>query len=159
MVGLALVCSGCGLGPTSPTSASATSEGSLTPSGPNDVDAELPDPLAYPSDDTASRAAAVVAAEATMAAFLRVDLDSDSWLSGLSEHLSPAARAAYVGTDPLEVPARAITGPAVYEPSTSAYLATVVVSTDVGDYRLLLSREGQGAPWLTETLTPPDNLP
>lgn len=94
-----------------------------------------------------------------MAAFLRVDLDADSWLTGLSEHLSPTARAAYVGTDPLEVPARTLTGPAVYEPSTSAYLATVVIPTDVGDYRLLLSREGQGAPWLTETLTPPDNLP
>ena len=142
-----------------PVTASATSESSASPSGPNDVDADLPDPLAYPSDDTASRAAAVTAAEATMAAFLRVDLDADTWLTGLSEHLSPTARAAYVGTNPLEVPARTLTGPAVYEPSTSAYLATVVIPTDVGDYRLLLSREGQGAPWLTETLTPPDNLP
>lgn len=93
-----------------------------------------------------------------MAAFLQVELDPESWLTQLSPHLSPTARAAYFGTDPLEVPARQVTGPARYEGSTSAYLATVVVPTDVGDYRLLLVREGQDAPWLVETLTPPGGL-
>ena len=128
------------------------------PTGPNDVEADLPPAAPSPTDDAASRAAAEVAATATMTSFVQVQLGPAQWLDELSGHLTAAAREAYVGTDPLEVPARQLTGPARYAGSTSAYLATVTVPTNVGDYQLLLVREGQGAPWLVETLTPPDGL-
>lgn len=128
------------------------------PTGPNDVAAELPAPAPSPVDDAASRTEAEVAATATMTSFIQVQLPPDEWLLELSPHLTASARDAYVGTDPLEVPARQLTGPARWAGSSSAYLAAVTVPTDVGDYQLLLVREGQGAAWLAETLTPPDGL-
>ena len=155
--GVLLATSGCSTSPDAPTS-STPAPSSTAPSGPNDIDADLPAPPAPPTDDAPSRTAAEQAAADTMVAFMQVDLDADDWLAGMSAHLTPAATADYLGTDPLEVPARQLTGPARYAGSTSAYLATVTVPTDVGDYQLLLVREGQGAPWLAETLTPPEGL-
>lgn len=128
------------------------------PIGPNDVAAELPTPAAYPSDDAASRAAAQDTAADAMAAFVRVDLTADEWLARLSALLTVDAASAFYGTDPLEVPARAVTGAARWGSSTSVYLAEVVVPTDVGDYRLMLVREGQGTPWLVQAITPPDGV-
>lgn len=128
------------------------------PSGPNDVGADLPAPSAYPTDDAASRTAAEMVAAAAMTSFVRVDLTAEDWLSQLSTHLTADAASAYYGTDPLEVPVRAITGPARWDGSTSAYLTNVVVPTEVGDYRLLLVRDGQGSPWLVQTITPPDGV-
>lgn len=129
------------------------------PSGPNDVGAELPATAAYPTDDAASRAAAETLAGEAMASFVRVDLPADAWLDQLSPRLTGDAVSALYGTDPLEVPARQVTGPPRWDGSTSAYLATVVVPTDVGDYRLLLVQEGQGAPWLVQNISPPAGLP
>jgi hypothetical protein len=138
--------------------APSTATAPTAPIGPNDVGAELPTPSAYPTDDAASRATAQDAAAEAMAVFLRVDLSAAEWLAGLSAHLTADAAGAFYGTDPLEVPARAITGQPRWDGSTSGYLAEVVVPTDVGDYRLLLVREGQGAPWLVQTITPPDGV-
>jgi hypothetical protein len=93
-----------------------------------------------------------------MAAFVRVDLTADAWLEQLSANLTADAAGAYYGSDPLEVPARAVTGAPRWDGSTSAYLADVVVPTDVGDYRLLLVRDGQNSPWLVQTIDPPDGV-
>ena len=150
---VAALLAGCSAPEAPPVVSSAT-----LPTGPNDVEADLPPAAPSPTDDAASQAAAEAAATATMTSFIQVQLGATQWLDELSEHLTAAAREAYVGTDPLEVPARQLTGPARYAGSTSAYLATVTVPTDVGDYQLLLVREGQGAPWLAETLTPPEGL-
>lgn len=144
---------------SAPTDRAAPSAPSASaPSGPNDVGADLPAPSAYPTDDAASRTAAETVAAAAMASFVRVDLTAEDWLSQLSTHLTADAAIAYYGTDPLEVPARAVTGMARWDGSTSAYLADVVVPTEVGDYRLLLVRDGRDSPWLVQTITPPDSV-
>ena len=85
-------------------------------------------------------------------------LAADPWFTELAPLLTPAARSAYTGTDPAEVPARAVTGPGRPEESTSAFLAYVVIPTDVGDYRLMLSRESGDAGWLVETISAPDGV-
>ncbi|MFQ1004393.1 hypothetical protein [Modestobacter sp. SSW1-42] len=111
-----------------------------------------------PTQDATSSAAAVDLAQRAMTAFARPTVDPDTWLTELSPLLSPTARSAFVGTDPDEVPAHAVTGPGRAEDSPSAFLAYVVVPTDVGDYRLLLSRESGDAGWLVETITAPDGV-
>jgi hypothetical protein len=111
-----------------------------------------------PTQDATSSAAAVDLAQRAMTAFARPTVDAETWLTELSPLLTPGARSAYVGTDPDEVPAHAVTGPGRAENSPSAFLAHVVVPTDVGDYRLLLSREGGDAGWLVETITAPDGV-
>ena len=153
MVGSLVACSAP---PQPATSATSTA---TAPSGPNDVAADLPSPVAYPTEDGASRAAAEAVAGAAMTSFVRIDLPADAWLDQLSPRLTGDAVSAFYGTDPLEVPARQVTGPPRWDGSTSAYLATVVVPTDVGNYRVLLIREGQGAPWLVQNISPPDGLP
>lgn len=150
------VATACSVPPAPAADATPTA---TAPSGPNDVGAELPAAAAYPTDDAASRAAAEAAAGEAMTSFMRVDLPADAWLDQLSPRLTGDAVSAFYGTDPLEVPARQITGPPRWDGSTSTYLATVVVPTDVGEYRLLLVREGQGAPWLVQNISPPDGLP
>ncbi|GAB4082769.1 hypothetical protein GCU67_20305 [Modestobacter muralis] len=111
-----------------------------------------------PSQDAASSVAAVDLAQRAMTAFARPTLGADPWFTELAPLLTPATRSAYTGTDPAEVPARAVTGGGRLEESTSAFLAYVVIPTDVGDYRLLLSRESGTADWLVETITAPDGV-
>lgn len=113
----------------------------------------LPTPLPQPTDDLASQESAVTQATAAVTAFARPDLDPETWWDGLAPLLSPAALEAYAGTDPAEVPARAVTGPAWPGESPSSYLATVFVPTDVGEYAVLLVREGGGTPWLVERIS------
>jgi len=129
-----------------------------SPTGPGDTRADLPAPQPAPTDDIASRLEAETVAAAAMTSFVRVDLLAGDWWSQLSTHLSADAASAYYGTDPLQVPARAVTGAPRWDGSTSAYLANVVVPTDVGDYKLLLVRDAQGSPWLVQTITPPDGV-
>jgi hypothetical protein len=60
---------------------------------------------------------------------------------------------AYAGTDPANVSGRQVAGPPAFAADPgSAYLARVVVPTDAGDYEVLLSRTGAGAPWLVRTV-------
>jgi len=127
-------------------------------SGPDDADESAPPPPGPASQDAASTAAAVAVALQTMTAFARPTVDAGTWFVELEPLLTPAARTAFYGTDPDEVPAHAVTGPGRPETTPSAYLATVTVPTDVGDYRLLLSREDGAAGWLVETITPPDGV-
>ena len=142
--------------------AGVSSTAPSVPAGPNDADeSPQPAPEAATQDDT-STAAAVDLAQRAMTAFARPTVAADTWFNDLAPLMTPEARSAYYGTDPAEVPAHAVTGPARAETSpsaySSAYLAYVTVPTDVGDYRVLLSREGGDAGWLVETLTPPDGV-
>jgi hypothetical protein len=118
----------------------------------------LPAPLPQPTDDAPSQEAALVRGAEAVTAFARPQLDPGLWWAELSPLLSPAAAEAYAGTDPVEVPAREVTGPPRTGTSPSAFLATVFVPTDAGEYAVLLVREGGGAPWLVERITqvPPD---
>lgn len=124
--------------------------------GHTDEDGEFASPPALPVADAASDAAAVVAAEAAMRRFARRAVDAETWSRELLSLLTPAAQAAYSGTDPANVPASAVTGPGMLAASTSAFLARVSVPTDAGAYLVLLVRTGSAAPWLVERLTPPE---
>jgi hypothetical protein len=146
-----LVLAGCGTAPAAAPRLQATPEPTTQP---GDVDADLPAPLPSPADDDTSRTTALDAATAALAAFARPALDPAQWWAELQPLLSPAAAVAYEGTDPAAVPASAVTGPPQATPAVSGYLATVLVPTDAGDYAVLLVREGDGAPWLVERITP-----
>ena len=92
-----------------------------------------------------------------MRAFARPRLSAEAWWKDLQPLLSAEAATAYAGTDPAQVPARAVTGRPALVDQRSAYLAGVEVPTTAGTYRVLLSRKGAGTPWLVERLTPPRN--
>jgi hypothetical protein len=103
----------------------------------------------------ASQVSALNLANRAMIAFARPTAPEDQWWSDLSPMLSDTARSAYTGTDPASVPASNVTGRGELLPSESGYLATARVPTDAGVYTILLSRDGQNAPWAVERLTPP----
>ncbi|WP_147252108.1 hypothetical protein [Blastococcus sp. TF02-09] len=159
-VALALAAGGCtgaddvaGSRTPSPTAAPPSDDGHRTGS--------FPAPLPHPTDDAASAASALALGTAAVTAFARPDVAPARWWAELAPLLSPAATLAYEGTDPVEVPAHRVTGPAWSGVSPSSFLATVFVPTDAGDYAVLLVREGGGAPWLVEriTLVPADYVP
>lgn len=168
----ALLLAGCSWQPGEPRASEADQPDALasTPStvpvqppaaaqGHTDEDEELPPPEPYPTWDARARAQAVQAATTAMTAFARPQVDPARWWADLAPLLSPAGAVAYTGTDPAEVPARAVTGPAELVDQRSPYLAGVQVPTDTGPYLVLLSRDGGGAPWLVERLTPPPTPP
>lgn len=132
-----------------------TSTSTITPSGPNDVDTELPAPAPSPTWGATDRARAVKAATSAMTIFTDHPDDEAAWWASLEPKLSRQAAADYAGTDPAEVPARAVSGEAELVDDSSAYLAVVEVPTNAGTYQVMLSRAGAGAPWLVERLTPP----
>lgn len=126
------------------------------PSGVVDEDTEETiRPQVVPTWDEESRAAVVTAAAAVMTAFARPDLDAGAWTAGLQPLLTPQAAEDYAYVDPSAVPASTVTGPGVLMDDASAYVAGVDVPTDVGLYRVVLSRTDAAAPWLTERVTPP----
>lgn len=127
----------------------------IEPSGPNDVDEDLPPAPVSPTWDAASRASATAAATSAMDTFTSHLSDEAAWWRALAPQLSGQAAADYAGTSPAEVPARAVTGKATLVDDASAYLAVVKVPTDAGAYQVMLSRAGAGEPWLVERLTPP----
>ncbi|QGU28153.1 hypothetical protein [Microbacterium oryzae] len=131
---------------------------SLTPA-PSDAvpdDGVEPGRHEAPEWDEASRQAVVDAAVAAMTAFARPSLDADAWWEGVEPLLTADAAQDYAYVDPANVPASAVTGPAVIVDDTSAYLAHVEVPTDAGAYTLILSREDAGSPWLVSRFTPPE---
>ena len=140
---------------TEPVGRAAEPAGTPTTTSPDagDAGAALPPPPPAPTDDAESDEAALAAGAAAVTAFARPDLPAERWWSDLQPLLSPAAVEAYAGTDPAEVPARAVTGPPWQGESDSPYLALTFVPTDVGDYAVLLVRDGGGAPWLVERIT------
>lgn len=154
----ALALAGCGVEPPR-SGADAAATTAATPSVPGHTAETLPAPLPHPVDDATSQDAALRLGADAVTAFARPDVSADQWWAELSPLLSPAAAEAYVGTDPAQVPAREVTGPASTGVSPSPFLATVFVPTDAGDYAVLMAREGGGAPWLVEriSLVPADS--
>jgi hypothetical protein len=163
IAGLVVALGGCAGSPGPGTSAASRSP-QVALDGHGDADEDLPPLPAPPIWDADSRQAATRVAGRVMRAFARPDASAASWWAQLEPLLSPAARTAYAGTDPANVPASAVAGPAVLLTDTdgsdaeSPWLARVEVPTDVGAYVVLLSRSEQDAPWLAERLTPPAAL-
>lgn len=109
--------------------------------------------------DDASRSAATTAAGAALTAFARPDPPYEQWWAELTPFLSAQAQVDYQYVDPINVPARAVTGPGVLLDEASVSIARVQVPTDVGDYVLILSRtEADAASWLVESITPPEGV-
>jgi hypothetical protein len=135
--------------------ATATPDATASTAAPGASDAgqALPTPPPHPTDDAASDQAALEVGTAAVTAFARPDLPAEQWWAELAPLLSPAATEAYVGTDPAEVPAHAVTGPAWSGESESTFLALTFVPTDAGDYAVLMVRDGGGAPWLVERIS------
>ena len=101
------------------------------------------------------REAARRAARATMQAYARPGASPRAWWKQLRPHLSGSAQAAYAGTDPAVIPARAVTGPAALTPASLPALARVAVPTDAGIYLVLL-RRSPGQPWAVERIVAPE---
>ncbi len=157
---LVVAASGCtggsevpGSGAPAPTAAPPPEAGHRT--------GTFPAPLPHPTDDAASGQSALALGTTAVTAFARPDVGPERWWAELLPLLTPAAALAYEGTDPAEVPAHRVLGPAWPGVSPSSFLATVFVPTDAGDYAVLMVREGGGAPWLVEriTLVPPGYTP
>jgi len=109
-------------------------------------------PLTFQAAD---RAAARQQALAAMRAYARPHRSPKTWWAGLAPHLSAAAQSDYTGTDPSQILAARITGPATLTPASLPALARVAVPTDAGIYLVLLARSpGQG--WTVERITPPE---
>ncbi|MFH5824286.1 hypothetical protein [Georgenia sp. AZ-5] len=160
VVGLTALLAGCSPTgpPASPTatpapSPSATATGEAEPleelAGQEQADAHVP-----PAWDAPARADAEARAAEFMRAFARPDLPAEEWLDGLRPLMAPEARDYYAAVDPRQVPASAVTGPATAQETGSAYLATVVVGTDAGDYAVTLTRTADGEPWLVQRAEP-----
>ncbi|WP_159096614.1 hypothetical protein [Miniimonas sp. S16] len=168
VVGVLLIagCSPSGTGgdttPSTPSaSASASAPASpaspevVTPGEPQDDSVASPDG-GVPVWDDSARSSAATAAVAVMGAFARPDLGYEEWWAGLEPLLSPAAAEVYASVDPVNVPARTVTGAAVVVDESSPYVAFVQVPTDAGTYTVLLSRESAATAWLGERITPPE---
>lgn len=143
-------------GATSPAVPGAKAGSATLPGGLVDVDTgQSIDAQPAPTWDSASRTAAVTAAETVMAAFARPDLPEDAWWAAVQPLLAVEAARDYAYVDPTSVPASEVTGPGTLVQDSSAHLAGVEVPTDVGPYLVLLSRADATAPWLAQRLTPP----
>jgi hypothetical protein len=151
-VALAVATSGCA-GAADVAGSEAPSPTAAPPPDAGHRTGTFPAPLPHPTDDAASAGSALVLGTAAVTAFAQPDVAPDQWWAELAPLLSPAAALAYEGTDPVEVPARQVTGPAWTGVSPSSFLATVFVPTDAGAYAVLMVREGSGAPWLVERIT------
>lgn len=112
-------------------------------------------PLAVPTWDASSRAAAVARAAEIMTAFAQPTRPYEDWWADLAPLLSEQAQQDYSFVDPTNIPVSALTGAPVLVDESSAFLARVEVPTDVGVYELLLSRTDATAPWVGESITPP----
>lgn len=105
--------------------------------------------------DESSRTAALKAATTVLTLFARPTLSYETWWSALAPTLSDDAQRDYADTDPAQVPAHGVTGPAELTNVTSPLVAVVAVPTDIGTYTVVLSRGGASDPWLAERITPP----
>lgn len=139
------------------TGSLSTGDGTVSAAEPHD---DLEVTLgAVPSWDLAAQAEAGVAASTAVGAYVSGGTE-EAWWARVAPLLSPVAQRAYAGTDPANVPGRQVEGAsAAATDAGSAYLARVVVPTDAGDYEVLLSRTGAGAPWLVERFRVPEQEP
>lgn len=131
----------------------------LTPAPTDAIDTETGEkitPNVLPTWDDASRASAVELATKAMSAFAHPELDYDTWWKAVEPLLTQQAAEDYAYVDPVNIPARKVTGPAQLVDETSAYIAGVEAPTDAGVYTVILSRVDGVSPWLVERFTPPE---
>ncbi len=161
--------------PQSPTSAPTTEpvpddHATITPSpyvtpdltqfspGPTGVPEEHGgDPVTnepVPSWDAATEASALQAADRAMRAFARPNLPYKQWWAEFSPLVTDASAESLSYIDPAKIPAHEVTGPPAIFTAQSAYVVTVQIPTDAGNYQILLIRQGAGAPWLVSAVTP-----
>lgn len=138
------------------TACAATPGGVMETTRPHSTD--VPDHGVDDVSDSSARERAVAVAEQAMVAFSRPTLPYEQWWAELSPLLDPAAVEAYAYTDPSQVPASRVTGDGQVSAAPSATEITVLVPTDVGQYRVRLYRQSAAddQPWLVHSLTPPE---
>lgn len=111
-----------------------------------------------PTWDAAAEQDALAVAEQTLAAQLDTDRHEDQWWADWSQHLSPTALDLYQLVPPEAIAPATITGPPELDDASEPAIALVDIPTDLGTYRLALTRHESGDPWLVETITPPEGL-
>jgi len=100
--------------------------------------------------------AALDAASAYVRAWARPQLDRDTWYAGTRHLAAPAYAQLLADTDPANVPAQAVTGPARAVSSTTA-VVVADVPTDAGTVRVRLTPiDGR---WLVATCAPAQETP
>lgn len=158
--------SGCS-GHSNPTPTTTASSSPPAPTVPATTTVEPTDPVPPPLDDdgpTSNPHAAApshtltdqarVRGTAFLRAFARTDLPQQQWWAGVSGYFTPAALAAYEGTDVANVPVHKITeGSAKLVRGSTKYRAQVTVKTDIGVYVVTLIRADNE--WLVDRSTPP----
>ena len=144
--------------PVAPTSIPAAPSTPAPPSPSNTSEAGSPTDEAtvapIPEASTDGQAAAITAAEKTVATFAQPTLDASTWMTKMYPLLTQRGASAYEGTDPAQIPVRRVTGPGrVVDGSTDVALI-VQVPTDAGIYNVSLSRTDTSAVWLAERIRP-----
>jgi hypothetical protein len=170
---LLAACSGGGAPAGAPTQApspstTASASPSASPSFPesgghspaptgliNEDTGQVQENYDVPTWDPESREAALNVATRAMRAFARPGADAESWWSELEPLLSDQAAHDYAYVDPAAIPARKITGGAKIVDDASAFVAVVQVPTDVGPYKVTISRQDAADEWRVDRLTPP----
>lgn len=154
-----LACTGCApMGQASAQSAaSPTRTATLSAGGePQAPGASSPTALGIPWDE-AGRTAAVDTGAKAMALYARPGVGAEAWIGDLRRLLTPDALEAYTGTDPSQVPARAVTGPGrIIADPTDGYGCHVLVPTDAGEYDVQLVRSGASSPWKVARIAVPE---
>jgi hypothetical protein len=104
-----------------------------------------------PAISVSPPSAALAAATAYVRAWARPHLDHDTWYAGTRPLATPAYAQLLADTDPANVPAQAVTGPARTVSATTA-VVTADVPTDTGTVRVRLTPiDGR---WLVATCAP-----
>ena len=148
-IGTALV-TGCA-GPSSTSDAEPPAVPSPSVSAPAATATATPSP-----SPSAEHGLAPAAAVAAMNDFVDHDRGYDAWWSAFSKHLSPVAAQAFEYTDPAVIPATKVTDSGQIAAFPDGTSATVLVATDIGQYRVQLIRETREHPWFVERIDPPE---
>lgn len=122
--------------------------------GQDDNDDRTREPAIVPTSDR-DRTTAASTATTVMSLFARRDVSADRWIKDLTPLLTPQAAEDYAYTDPANVPATKVTGPAKVVPTDSATLARIHIPTDAGTYLVVLTRDTDSA-WRVARITPPE---
>lgn len=108
--------------------------------------------------DNDAEGEALQIAEQILTAQLDTDRHEDDWWEDWSQYLSPQALDRYQFVPPEAIAPATITGPAVLDPASEPSIALVDIPTDLGTYRIVLTRLDGAAPWLVDAVTPPEGL-
>ena len=93
-----------------------------------------------------------------MAAFADHDRSYVEWWADVSQYLGYEATAAYEYTDPMNVPASTVTGDPQVVSAPTATEMSVLIPTDIGQYRIDLNRQAIGGQWTVSRFTPPEGV-